>query len=117
MGTWWGSPPHTWRTLNSFTVSKSGVRITSTYVENTQKPRKVSFYAYGSPPHTWRTLKFSLLNRWNFGITSTYVENTSKSEPCTVRIEDHLHIRGEHSRPTRKSRQERGSPPHTWRTQ
>ena len=73
-----GSPPHTWRTLKFPFSSRSFLRITSTYVENTT-PEQVEQYKkedhlhirgehlvpnmtyyprMGSPPHTWRTLFF-----------------------------------------------------------
>ena len=69
-----GSPPHTWRILSCFDNVLSVSRITSTYVENTQRRSSnrlghedhlhirgeyrdyhsnFNWYA-GSPPHTWR---------------------------------------------------------------
>ena len=91
-----GSPPHTWRI--QFKVYKTGLRhrITSTYVENTNRIGDSSCFNWdhlhirgeytsyfrrlrggmGSPPHTWRIpaqrRQFNVAMR----ITSTYVENT-----------------------------------------
>ena len=111
-----GSPPHTWRTLDSKQARKIAERITSTYVENTgvisieiahnqdhlhirgehfTKANHTKYFAV-SPPHTWRT---HLINsNWlEFGrITSTYVENTLFHTYEQPPVKDHLHIRGEH---------------------
>ena len=91
-----GSPPHTWRILNDDAIGALGLRITSTYVENTFKSLnslskkrdhlhiRGEYYGgrirkqarSGSPPHTWR-IQFAYIRRWSDDrITSTYVENT-----------------------------------------
>ncbi len=71
-----GSPPHTWRILCHHRSSPYGLRITSTYVENTGIIQlrlaktwdhlhirgeylgmaSLNSLASGSPPHTWRIL-------------------------------------------------------------
>ena len=71
-----GSPPHTWRILFTFMFMPSLLRITSTYVENTEIISMLnvtgedhlhirgeyplvsvpSACLLGSPPHTWRIL-------------------------------------------------------------
>ena len=91
-----GSPPHTWRIPLSLNFFNSGVRITSTYVENTDHENStdkqgedhlhirgeymavetVDQFQTGSPPHTWRILVELLTSFKNDRITSTYVENT-----------------------------------------
>ena len=70
----------------------------------------------GSPPHTWRTQPRQLVNNLVIGITSTYVENTKIHYLKNSFIEDHLHIRGEHSASPSRELDTIGSPPHTWRT-
>ena len=71
-----GSPPHTWRIPESKKVYPSQLRITSTYVENTDSYVIVKILLKGSPPHTWRIqvelVELEVVDR----ITSTYVENT-----------------------------------------
>ena len=111
-----GSPPHTWRIQYSACSLLGLMRITSTYVENTNKPTTVlrrdedhlhirgeyslvikrSFFMLGSPPHTWRIPIFFSFNVVLFRITSTYVENTSAPLRSIKYGEDHLHIRGEY---------------------
>ena len=69
-----GSPPHTWRIHDGTYKPTKDDRITSTYVENTEKQKwnssvtqdhlhirgeyaevlKVKADWLGSPPHTWR---------------------------------------------------------------
>lgn len=73
-----GSPPHTWRTQTMIAVQTLPLRITSTYVENTYRKNHSFSASKGSPPHTWRTLSFII----NF----------------IVKLVDHLHIRGEHTK-------------------
>ena len=130
-----GSPPHTWRILNSVWSSSILQGITSTYVENTLKPFEkfqwiqdhlhirgeyVKVLAQllavaGSPPHTWRILKYRKWLATQIRITSTYVENTIL---CLLEFEhwqDHLHIRGEYFFCVIVFVQNLGSPPHTWR--
>ena len=71
-----GSPPHTWRIPESKKVYPSQLRITSTYVENTDSYVIVKILLKGSPPHTWRIqvelVELEVVDR----ITSKYVENT-----------------------------------------
>ena len=91
-----GSPPHTWRILLQIGVLTMLIRITSTYVENTEeitpndlkfedhlhirgeylKPSTQAFLNLGSPPHTWRIPPYDRPMDVNIRITSTYVENT-----------------------------------------
>ena len=91
------SPPHTWRTPSGKPLNSVWLRITSTYVENTDGFTQISGGAGdhlhirgehntgrscfsrppGSPPHTWRTHRFALCLIRSRGITSTYVENTT----------------------------------------
>ena len=93
-----GSPPHTWRTQLLNKVVHVIVRITSTYVENTNrrpngrikdedhlhirgehnKVKSATARKLGSPPHTWRTPKNLTSEKIDVRITSTYVENTVK---------------------------------------
>ena len=91
-----GSPPHTWRILCESEQRQRSLRITSTYVENTDdiwlddatkqdhlhirgeylQVSIIVFSYLGSPPHTWRIQCFVNSFSVIFGITSTYVENT-----------------------------------------
>ena len=91
-----GSPPLTWRTLNVHVVTKLHIRITSTYVENTDRKLPTTLgnqdhlhlrgehqffwlleeLRLGSPPLTWRTRCRGRYCSWWMRITSTYVENT-----------------------------------------
>ena len=131
-----GSPPLTWRTLDLMYLSIWAWGITSTYVENTEfwlypvqelkdhlhlrgeHPfRKVSKVGVkGSPPLTWRTLGICQSCLCELRITSTYVENTAMSKRPTLDIQDHLHLRGEHSFLELSVGTRVGSPPLTWRT-
>ena len=49
------------------------------------------------------------------GITSTHVENTAPAVPDSVKLEDHLHTRGEYDLARASLAFHAGSPPHTWR--
>ena len=91
-----GSPPHTWRIPEPNAIIDNKLRITSTYVENTN--RTLSMFEYekdhlhirgeytwkqvfiliiiGSPPHTWRIPVVIAVTMDRDRITSTYVENT-----------------------------------------
>ncbi len=89
-----GSPPLTWRT--QFASHKA--------------------YKRGSPPLTWRTRSELGSSIPVPGITSTYVENTALLEFADGFIQDHLHLRGEHSVLVSLIVSELGSPPLTWRT-
>ena len=111
-----GSPPHTWRIRSYGQRTTIFIRITSTYVENTQTLNSINTqqqdhlhirgeYLYvqlqalqlqGSPPHTWRILKSGLELRCRMRITSTYVENTEATFSVKSFNWDHLHIRGEY---------------------
>ena len=91
-----GSPPHTWRIPTPASLFQSPLRITSTYVENTNLsasehnkakdhlhirgeysiPLISTPWSKGSPPHTWRILFGHGTGAAGHGITSTYVENT-----------------------------------------
>ena len=110
-----GSPPHTWRIQIKFADYNPRIRITSTYVENTNfvtccwrdcqdhlhirgeyGDQFISFLiSQGSPPHTWRILTKDIVSLGVSRITSTYVENTAFLAQLS-------------SNP-------KGSPPHTWR--
>ena len=93
-----GSPPLTWRTPFCICSLRLCLRITSTYVENTDG---VAIWQFadkdhlhlrgehrcccqtwsgwsGSPPLTWRTLYSNIERVRLIRITSTYVENTLK---------------------------------------
>ena len=131
-----GSPPHTWRTLVSRLAPESGLRITSTYVENTRLKQNKAFMKedhlhirgehllkeakqqtlLGSPPHTWRTLSVKCIGDLSLRITSTYVENTTVLWNGKPTFQDHLHIRGEHLSSLLTPPIFLGTPPHTWRT-
>ena len=50
-------------------------------------------------------------------IISTYVENTASIHRQFATLQDHLHIRGEHSTWFYSHYDDIGSSPHTWRTQ
>ena len=52
-----------------------------------------------------------------YRIISTYVENTYKNSNLLGTLEDHLHIRGEHKFFSDSAGKNKGSSPHTWRTQ
>ena len=92
---WLGSPPHTWRIPPVRLFHTSGSRITSTYVENTERWLGHYQTSLGSPPHTWRILSgYKLAN---------------------VAKKDHLHIRGEYQKVKEENHALKGSPPHTWR--
>ena len=130
-----GSPPHTWRILNSCTITSHMLRITSTYVENTliwsvlyrcyqdhlhirgeyDKTQIYFVASMGSPPHTWRIQPWH--KRWwiYLRITSTYVENTINYKRGHGDNRDHLHIRGEYRLDAIFVTLIEGSPPHTWR--
>ena len=130
-----GSPPHTWRILNTIDIVSLHLRITSTYVENTCKNqinRSIfqdhlhirgeylaliydDLVSEGSPPHTWRIPTWDGPGTVKLGITSTYVENTRSKLSRKSLPRDHLHIRGEYpaSKPIISTHM--GSPPHTWR--
>ena len=130
-----GSPPHTWRILNDDAIGALGLRITSTYVENTLLVFHMKHYCQdhlhirgeyqhlalnvllrqGSPPHTWRIHIQNSSFRDMFRITSTYVENTPKLESRYFYYQDHLHIRGEYYPNITMIIFDEGSPPHTWR--
>ena len=104
-----GSPPHTWRKQDYLPKPIIDSRITSTYVEKTNRYdvrfclkrdhlhirgenlryANRFFAGLGSPPHTWRKRSFRL------GITSTYVEKTLFGVLSKLYVQDHLHIRGE----------------------
>ena len=111
------------------------IRITSTYVENTDgcelfirkdkdhlhirgeylglKPNSLPIA--GSPPHTWRIRRFTWIQNPTTRITSTYVENTDQWFLILTNWKDHLHIRGEYISNLNTWRLPLGSPPHTWR--
>ena len=132
-----GSPPHTWRILNDDAIGALGLRITSTYVENTNRfsssgilpwdhlhirgEYKIFKFRWirkmGSPPHTWRILIWMIFTAVKARITSTYVENTVILTETKILERDHLHIRGEYWFCRNKVIQDLGSPPHTWRIQ
>ena len=93
------------------------MRITSTYVENTDNTtinfngvkdhlhirgeykmvKQFTTIRTGSPPHTWRIQLMMMTLDQLKGITSTYVENTWYISRQSSSIRDHLHIRGEYS--------------------
>ncbi len=132
-----GSSPHTWRTPEALRCKQYMLRIISTYVENTysfiSKLHIVEDHLHirgehgvidlenktesGSSPHTWRTLTAWTQKGRRLRIISTYVENTQLPPAHWAIVEDHLHIRGEHSSMKLSSTPFLGSSPHTWRTQ
>ena len=73
-----GSPPHTWRKLQTVVPWNLKFRITSTYVEKTSLNHPIFLRGPGSPPHTWRKRIFGKSYFQSLGITSTYVEKTRK---------------------------------------
>ena len=130
-----GSSPHTWRILVSAMVAAIGLRIISTYVENTSYSHcRGSYYQdhlhirgeyqltilekkaiKGSFPHTWRIQAFNHLLNPQHGIISTYVENTQLRHLVKKKQKDHLHIRGEYFLIISVFITPLGSSPHTWR--
>ena len=112
-----GSPPHTWRILNTALKCTVKVRITSTHVENTGAVNSsggasgdhlhtrgeysiktlYDLITVGSPPHTWRIRILEQNFQEMIGITSTHVENTFFCVFDRVIHEDHLHTRGEYT--------------------
>ena len=68
-----------------------------------------------TPPHTWRKLNVLSLSRMNLRNTSTYVEKIRTGGYMSVKIQKHLHIRGENLRCCTIPLQEWETPPHTWR--
>ena len=130
-----GSPPHTWRIQIKFADYNPRIRITSTYVENTNfvtccwrdcqdhlhirgeyGDQFISFLiSQGSPPHTWRILTKDIVSLGVSRITSTYVENTLALGNWLDAVQDHLHIRGEYCLGVIQLNIYLGSPPHTWR--
>ncbi len=71
----------------------------------------------GSPPHAWRIPNARLFDHRFSRITSTCVENTVLYQSFGASLEDHLHMRGEYSKPPTNSAKRIGSPPHAWRIQ
>ena len=132
-----GSPPHTWRKHYLEIDGLAHERITSTYVEKTQRSK--SRYSWirdhlhirgenplatpsgrsvvGSPPHTWRKLFTVGAQNSTIRITSTYVEKTEYQKRNSSIAQDHLHIRGENVPFLMLAICVAGSPPHTWRKQ
>ena len=115
VGMYLGSPPHTWRIQYPALSTAEPLRITSTYVENTNFLAMYQMDYQGSPPHTWRILSKSKSGKHHRLITSTYVENTRNVESLVNALKDHLHIRGEYLLFVFSVRFIVGSPPHTWR--
>ena len=110
-----GSPPHTWRILCIVISMDIHMRITSTYVENTQC---IPFSLPRFEDHLHIRGEYSALlppTVKALRITSTYVENTC----CRINDygfnRDHLHIRGEYQSQKLLISIWLGSPPHTWR--
>ncbi len=64
----------------------------------------------------WRIRVINFANTTFHGITSTHVENTYFHPVLNLLLQDHLHLRGEHSKPAVTTSNLRGSSPHTWRT-
>ena len=110
-----GSPPHTWRIHSASEAVGRAIRITSTYVENTDC-YAFNIIIFRDHLHI-RGEYIKLINELGkiIGITSTYVENTAKMKPNTRIIKDHLHIRGEYLIALFIVSLVTGSPPHTWR--
>ena len=94
VGMYLGSPPHTWRIQYPALSTAEPLRITSTYVENTNFLAMYQMDYQGSPPHTWRILSKSKSGKHHRLITSTYVEYSKCGKSCKCT---------------------KGSPPHTWR--
>ena len=117
VGMYLGSPPHTWRIQYPALSTAEPLRITSTYVENTNFLAMYQMDYQGSPPHTWRILSKSKSGKHHRLITSTYVENTRNVESLVNALKDHLHIRGEYFYRCGTPWRSVGSPPHTWRIQ
>ena len=117
-----GSPPHTWRIHQIPKGNETRVGITSTYVENTcfakgrrssskdhlhirgeyYMKRHPSYVAKGSPPHTWRIQYGCQHQAKDSRITSTYVENTHNQFWRLACCQDHLHIRGEYNKSSKR---------------
>ena len=92
------------------------MRITSTYVENTNTII-ITCSALMDHLHIRGEHLLLWISSDNFfRITSTYVENTVTHLTLVRRSKDHLHIRGEHRVYDADGLSPTGSPPHTWRT-
>ena len=130
-----GSPPHSWRILQPLSISSKIDRITSTLVENTFSFAEHNLlgedhlhtrgeYSHlqlrqlnqsGSPPHSWRIPTMHSSSLIPYRITSTLVENTSCYLGSIIRVQDHLHTRGEYPIILHQLETLIGSPPHSWR--
>ena len=117
-----GSPPHSWRILQPLSISSKIDRITSTLVENTFSFAEHNLlgedhlhtrgeYSHlqlrqlnqsGSPPHSWRIPTMHSSSLIPYRITSTLVENTSCYLGSIIRVQDHLHTRGEYAKEKEK---------------
>ena len=71
-----GSPPHTWGIQIVASVVAWQVRITPTYMGNTQVVGRNVIAQLGSPPHTWGILGIHLIDCLLDRITPTYMGNT-----------------------------------------
>ena len=91
-----GSPPHTWRIHSASEAVGRAIRITSTYVENTDC-YAFNIIIFRDHLHI-RGEYIKLINELGkiIGITSTYVENTQLAYKPGNAVKDHLHIRGEY---------------------
>ena len=94
-----------------YIVSRDHFHIRGEYTCNAKRWGK----KLGSSPHTWRILLHFTLVKMGRRIISTYVENTTVFNSSKLRIEDHLHIRGEYVNCLIIREHPIGSSPHTWR--
>ena len=115
-----GSPPHTWGIRLSGKLLNSLVRITPTYMGNTNLGqmgvpvpedhphihgeydflRERYVYSAGSPPHTWGIHNNTVHSPNRHRITPTYMGNTVVKETIKKYKGDHPHIHGEYSKQT-----------------
>ena len=68
-----------------------------------------------TPPRTWRRLRNTDACARSSGNTSTYVEKTFARWSYRVRLQKHLHVRGEDPLITSISAPNAETPPRTWR--
>ena len=129
-----GSPPPTWGIPEPFPGRLLSLRITPTYVGNTestgrkQQMRKdhphlrgeyrsklwTEDQLVGSPPPTWGILARCKRGICLSRITPTYVGNTSVRQDLYQQLQDHPHLRGEYIHGILERTRALGSPPPTW---
>ena len=90
------------------------IRITPTYMGNTQAGEMVLDCDVGSPPRTWGIHKDNHFLDEDNRITPTYMGNTRPSSIRMTSPRDHPHVHGEYSPSSSPNATVLGSPPRTW---